>query len=102
MAEQTEGFSGREIAKLAIAWQAAAYGTSNSTFNVELMDEVLEVSVASIMLKVQLYKITSCVFFSKYQPFVLLVCAAGVRLCNISLELNKSASPDCPSFFFCS
>lgn len=27
VAEQTEGFSGREISKLAIAWQAAAYGT---------------------------------------------------------------------------
>ena len=38
------GFSGREIAKLAIAWQAAAYGTPNSSFTAELMTEVLDVS----------------------------------------------------------
>lgn len=44
VAEQTEGFSGREIAKLAIAWQAAAYGTPDSSFNPELMDEVLQVT----------------------------------------------------------
>ena len=31
VAEVTEGFSGREIAKLCIAWQAAAYGTADGT-----------------------------------------------------------------------
>lgn len=41
VAQETDGFSGREIAKLAIAWQAAAYGTPNSVFNSELMTEVL-------------------------------------------------------------
>lgn len=45
MADETEGFSGREIAKLAIAWQAAAYGTPDSSFNPELMFEVLEVNI---------------------------------------------------------
>lgn len=45
MADETEGFSGREIAKLAIAWQAAAYGTPDSSFNPELMFEVLEVKI---------------------------------------------------------
>jgi hypothetical protein len=40
-ADATEGFSGREIAKLAIAWQAAAYGTQGSVFTHELMIEVL-------------------------------------------------------------
>ncbi|CAM9896881.1 unnamed protein product, partial [Chrysoparadoxa australica] len=42
IAAMTEGFSGREIAKLAIAWQAAAYGGANGEFTKELMDEVLE------------------------------------------------------------
>ena len=44
VADLTVGFSGREIAKLAIAWQAAAYGTPNSSFTAELMTEVLDVS----------------------------------------------------------
>jgi len=30
---ETEGFSGRAISKLAIAWQAAAYGTENATLD---------------------------------------------------------------------
>ena len=47
VADVTEGFSGREIAKLAIAWQAAAYGTPDSSFNAELMDEVLEVTAVT-------------------------------------------------------
>ncbi|CAM9121187.1 unnamed protein product [Pylaiella littoralis] len=42
VADLTEGFSGREIAKLAIAWQAAAYGTPDSSFDTELMTGVLE------------------------------------------------------------
>ena len=31
--KETEGFSGRAISKLAIAWQAAAYGTENATLD---------------------------------------------------------------------
>ncbi|CAE7443103.1 atad3 [Symbiodinium microadriaticum] len=46
VAERTESFSGREISKLAIAWQAAAYGTENATFDVAMcmgvLDEALE------------------------------------------------------------
>uniref|UniRef100_A0A7R9YFF6 AAA+ ATPase domain-containing protein n=1 Tax=Pinguiococcus pyrenoidosus TaxID=172671 RepID=A0A7R9YFF6_9STRA len=42
VAKDTEGFSGREIAKLVIAWQAAAYGTENAELNVELMKQVLK------------------------------------------------------------
>jgi len=38
----TENFSGREISKLAIAWQAAAYGTSPPTLNLQLLYEVLD------------------------------------------------------------
>eukprot|EP00611_Tribonema_gayanum_P008948 TRINITY_DN1865_c0_g1_i2.p1 TRINITY_DN1865_c0_g1~~TRINITY_DN1865_c0_g1_i2.p1 ORF type:complete len:366 (+),score=142.11 TRINITY_DN1865_c0_g1_i2:1484-2581(+) len=41
-ADATEGFSGREISKLAIAWQAAAYGSAGTTFTPELMQEVLD------------------------------------------------------------
>ena len=41
VAARTEGFSGREIAKLAIAWQAAAYGSPDATFTSALLDEVL-------------------------------------------------------------
>jgi len=37
-----KGFSGREISKLAIAWQAAAYGTPDARFTPELMADVLE------------------------------------------------------------
>jgi len=41
VAERTEGFSGREIAKLAIAWQAAAYGSPDATFTPGLVETVL-------------------------------------------------------------
>lgn len=43
-ATATDGYSGREISKLAIAWQAAAYGTENATINIELMTQVLRES----------------------------------------------------------
>ncbi|RHY79776.1 hypothetical protein DYB31_000112 [Aphanomyces astaci] len=42
VAERIDGFSGREISKLVIAFQAAAYGNANSEFTKDLMDEVLE------------------------------------------------------------
>jgi ATPase family AAA domain-containing protein 3A/B len=41
-ATETEGYSGREISKLAIAWQATAYGTSDASINKKLMLQVLE------------------------------------------------------------
>ena len=31
--QRTEGFSGREISKLVIAWQAAAYGSNETKLN---------------------------------------------------------------------
>jgi ATPase family AAA domain-containing protein 3A/B len=46
-ATSTEGYSGREISKLAIAWQAAAYGTANATIDRELMAQVLRESLNS-------------------------------------------------------
>eukprot|EP00596_Hydrurales_sp_CCMP1899_P010126 CAMPEP_0119035308 /NCGR_PEP_ID=MMETSP1177-20130426/2241_1 /TAXON_ID=2985 /ORGANISM="Ochromonas sp, Strain CCMP1899" /LENGTH=565 /DNA_ID=CAMNT_0006993359 /DNA_START=86 /DNA_END=1780 /DNA_ORIENTATION=+ len=41
VASLTENYSGREISKLAIAWQAAAYGTNNATLSSELLMQVL-------------------------------------------------------------
>jgi ATPase family AAA domain-containing protein 3A/B len=45
VATKTEGFSGREISKLAIAWQAAAYGTHNATLSAELLLQILEENI---------------------------------------------------------
>ncbi|OQR99070.1 ATPase family AAA domain-containing protein 3A [Achlya hypogyna] len=42
VAKRIDGFSGREISKLVIAFQAAAYGSASSEFNKVLMEEVLE------------------------------------------------------------
>lgn len=42
LATATEGFSGREISKLAIAWQAAAYGTADAKLDSELLLRVLQ------------------------------------------------------------
>merc|ERR1712000_734488 len=47
VAERTEGFSGREISKLAIAWQAAAYGTDSATLDADLLLQVLDESIDS-------------------------------------------------------
>jgi len=47
MAVATEGFSGREISKLAIAWQAAAFGTSAATLDKKMLAAVLQVQVSS-------------------------------------------------------
>merc|ERR1711871_1800837 len=47
VAMKTEGYSGREISKLAIAWQAAAYGTEGAKFDANLFNKVLEESKGS-------------------------------------------------------
>eukprot|EP01034_Spumella_vulgaris_P023261 gene23261-29473_t len=47
LASATSGFSGREISKLAIAWQAAAYGTSNATLDAPLLNLVLQENIMS-------------------------------------------------------
>jgi ATPase family AAA domain-containing protein 3A/B len=48
---RTEGFSGREINKLAVAWQAAAYGQSNATLNRALLKEVLDIQLEQKKIK---------------------------------------------------
>jgi ATPase family AAA domain-containing protein 3A/B len=42
VAKRIEGFSGREISKLVIAFQASAYGSSTSIFNKQMLEEALE------------------------------------------------------------
>lgn len=51
-ATATEGYSGREISKLAIAWQAAAYGTDTAVIDVELFTKVLQESLSTKKQKV--------------------------------------------------
>lgn len=45
VAERIEGFSGREITKLAIAWQAAAYGSPDARLTPELLHLVLDAHI---------------------------------------------------------
>ena len=47
VAAATEGYSGREISKLAIAWQAAAFGSDNATLDADMFISVLEESKES-------------------------------------------------------
>jgi len=49
--EQTEHFSGRAISKLAIAWQAAAYGTEGAVLEKEMLFKTLELHKKSMNLK---------------------------------------------------
>ena len=51
--ERLKGFSGREIAKLAIAFQAAAHGTPDATLTEKLLDDVVDVRVDSHEKKVR-------------------------------------------------
>jgi len=47
----TEGFSGREIHKLVVAWQAAAFSTDRAVFTPSMMQEVLNSHVVQRELK---------------------------------------------------
>ena len=49
--DATEGFSGREVAKLAIAWQAAAFGAQDATLTPELAMAALEAHAAQKQIK---------------------------------------------------
>lgn len=53
VATKTKGFSGREISKLAIAWQAAAYGTQGAVLDEVLFWQVLTESLVSKEKKTQ-------------------------------------------------
>lgn len=49
--EQTKGFSGRAISKLAIAWQAAAYGTDGAILDRDTFFRTVEQHKKSMMTK---------------------------------------------------
>ena len=48
---ETEGFSGRAISKLAIAWQAAAYGTDGAILDREAFFKTVEQHKRSMAIK---------------------------------------------------
>lgn len=41
IAHETEGFSGREIMKMVVAWHDAAFATPDAVLNPELMEKIL-------------------------------------------------------------
>ena len=49
--QETEGFSGRAISKLAIAWQAAAYGTEQAILDQETFFRTVQLQKDSIHIK---------------------------------------------------
>lgn len=49
--EATEGFSGREIHKLVIAWQAAALGSNSVAFSSDVLEDILDAHVCQRGLK---------------------------------------------------
>lgn len=49
--KMTEGFSGRAISKLAIAWQAAAYGTEGAVLTKEAFFKTVENHKSSMLVK---------------------------------------------------
>lgn len=59
IAEVTKGLSGREISKIAIAWQASAYGSPDGVLTEEMMDERVEEAVRQHRQKVEWHQIES-------------------------------------------
>lgn len=53
IAEATEGLSGREISKIAIAWQASAYGSADGVLTEEMMDARVDEAVRQHKQKVE-------------------------------------------------
>ncbi|VDM33713.1 unnamed protein product [Hydatigera taeniaeformis] len=47
VAARTEGLSGRELSKIAIAWQTAAFSSKDGTLNEEMMDNIVDNAVAA-------------------------------------------------------
>eukprot|EP00587_Corethron_hystrix_P002171 CAMPEP_0113296942 /NCGR_PEP_ID=MMETSP0010_2-20120614/15_1 /TAXON_ID=216773 ORGANISM="Corethron hystrix, Strain 308" /NCGR_SAMPLE_ID=MMETSP0010_2 /ASSEMBLY_ACC=CAM_ASM_000155 /LENGTH=568 /DNA_ID=CAMNT_0000149757 /DNA_START=223 /DNA_END=1929 /DNA_ORIENTATION=+ /assembly_acc=CAM_ASM_000155 len=57
--DMTEGFSGRAISKLAIAWQAAAYGTDGAILSKDAFFETVEYQKRSISQKEEWIKMSA-------------------------------------------
>jgi len=53
MAQLLEGFSGRQISKLATAWQAAAYASVDNALTQEMIDAIAASHVAQKVSKVR-------------------------------------------------
>eukprot|EP00514_Thraustochytrium_sp_LLF1b_P010485 CAMPEP_0184541872 /NCGR_PEP_ID=MMETSP0199_2-20130426/1649_1 /TAXON_ID=1112570 /ORGANISM="Thraustochytrium sp., Strain LLF1b" /LENGTH=581 /DNA_ID=CAMNT_0026935623 /DNA_START=139 /DNA_END=1881 /DNA_ORIENTATION=+ len=53
IATRTQGFSGREIAKLAIGWQAAAYASPNALLTKPMFDQVVDDRVEAHITKLE-------------------------------------------------
>ncbi|XP_022090065.1 ATPase family AAA domain-containing protein 3-like [Acanthaster planci] len=56
IAEMTEGLSGREIAKLGVAWQASAYASEDGILTSEMIDARVQDAVAQHTQKVDWHK----------------------------------------------
>ncbi|XP_078486551.1 ATPase family AAA domain-containing protein 3-like isoform X2 [Ciona intestinalis] len=56
IADKTEGMSGREISKLAVAWQAYGYASTDGTLTEEMIDERVSEAVAQHKLKMDWLK----------------------------------------------
>ena len=46
IADKTDGFSGRNISKMAIAWQAAAYAVEGAVLTPVMMDDIVDLFIA--------------------------------------------------------
>lgn len=53
MAARLEGFSGRQISKLATAWQAAAHASVDNCITQEMMDQIVDSQLAQKQSKVR-------------------------------------------------
>lgn len=53
MAEMTEGMSGREIAKLGVAWQAAAYASEDGVLTEKMVLDRVDAAVKQHQQKVR-------------------------------------------------
>lgn len=54
--------AGRELSKLAIAWQAAAYGSDPAVFTPELMASVTDTFLEQKVLHVSVERFAKCLF----------------------------------------
>lgn len=55
MAEMTEGMSGREISKLGVAWQAAAYASEDGVLTEKMVLDRVEAAVKQHQQKVRYF-----------------------------------------------
>ncbi|KAH9514111.1 ATPase AAA domain-containing protein 3 [Bulinus truncatus] len=98
IAQKTEGLSGREISKLAVAWQAKAYASEKGILTVEMIDEIVDEAVRQHSLKVswQHGEITTDVFYRSSKDRLMSIMPPPVTKSTSSssgLETPQSSSP---------